>query len=395
MVLESLYFDYQAATPVNPIVLETMIPYWRDSFGNPHSAEHSVGWSANKAIEKSKESIGELVGADPDEIIFTSGATEANNLALFGLSHCLGERTNRKRILISAIEHKCVISIAQVLTEKEGFTVETIPVDEFGYVNLDVLDKLISDEVLLCSIILVNNEIGTIQKLSEIKEICKKFDVLLHCDAAQAPVALDLPSVAQQADLLSLSGHKMYGPMGIGALCVRREMLSNIEPIIYGGGQQNNLRSGTLPLPLCVGMGEAAKLWIGESAADTRAQLRSLRNYFAHQVMQEIPETQLNGPPLDERHPCNTNFRFVGYSGQDLLGMLQPKLAASTGSACASGVPGPSHVLRAIGLNETEADSSIRFSVGTPTTEHHVDEAVNLLVDILKRENSTLGNPRY
>ena len=386
---KSLYFDYQASTPVNPAVLEAMAPYWRDSSGNPHSTEHSVGWAANEAIEASKRSIGKLISADPDEIIFTSGATEANNLALLGLAHGLGEKTNRKRILISAIEHKCVLSITQTLMRQKGFIVETIPVDKFGYVDIDVLGELVSDDVLLCSIILVNNEIGTIQKLPAIKEVCKKFDVLVHCDAAQAPVALDLSSIALEADLLSLSGHKMYGPMGIGALCIRRELQPDIEPVIYGGGQQDNLRSGTLPLPLCVGMGEAAKLWVGKEAMNTRNRLRLLMDHFTNEVMQKIPGIRLNGPPLCERHPCNTNLRFEGHSGQDLLGMLQPRLAASTGSACASGIPEPSHVLRAIGLSEIEADSSIRFSVGTPTTEQHIEEAVNLLVNAL----NTCANP--
>lgn len=385
MLSESLYFDYQAATPADPQVLEAMAPYWRDSFGNPHSSEHSVGWSASETVETSKKAVSKLVGADPDEIVFTSGATEANNLALLGLAHGLAEKTGRKRILISAIEHKCVLSITQTLSQRDGFIVETIPVDEFGCVNLEHLEQLISGDVLLCSIILVNNEIGTIQNLREIKNICEKFDVLLHSDAAQAPVAINLPDIAQEADLISLSGHKMYGPMGIGALYVRREVKQNIKPIIYGGGQQDNLRSGTLPLPLCVGMGKAATLWLGEQAEKTRASLRSRRDLLASKVIKEIPEAKLNGPPLEERHPCNINFRFEGFSGQDILGMLQPNLAASTGSACASGVPEPSRILRAIGLSETEADSSIRFSVGNPTTEQHIEAAVDLLAAALKR----------
>ena len=388
MILESLYFDYQAATPVDSRILEAMAPYWHDSFGNPHSSEHSVGWSANEAIETSKRSLGELVNADPDEIIFTSGATEANNLALLGLARGLTEKTGRNRVLISAIEHKCILSTARVLSKKEGFAIETIPVDKFGYVDLERLESRISDDVLLCSVILVNNEIGTIQKLSEIKNICRKFDVLLHSDAAQAPVALDLPTIAQETDLMSLSSHKMYGPMGIGALYISREIQLDIEPIIYGGGQQNNLRSGTLPLPLCVGMGEAAKLWVGEEAASARNHLSFLRDYFTSEMMSKVPGTELNGPPLNERHPGNTNLRFEGLSGQNILSMLQPKLAASSGAACASGISEPSHVLRAIGLSETEADSSIRFSMGTPTTKQHIDEAVDLLTNVLANDLS-------
>lgn len=387
MILKSLYFDYQAATPVDSRILEAMAPYWDDSFGNPHSSEHSVGWSANEAIEISRKSIGELIRAEPDEIIFTSGATEANNLALLGLTRKLAGKTRRKRILVSAIEHKCVLAIVQRLSQKKGFIVETIPVDEFGYLNLECFENQISDDVLLCSVILANNEIGTIQKLSDIKNICRKFGVLLHSDAAQAPVALDLSNIAQEVDLLSLSGHKMYGPMGIGALYIRREIQRDIEPVIYGGGQQDNIRSGTLPLPLCIGMGKAATLWLGKQAEETRARMRSLRDLFVKRVNQRIPGIKLNGPPLEDRHPCNANLQFKGHSGQDLLSMLQPQLAASTGSACASGIPEASHVLRAIGLNETEADSSLRFSVGTPTTEQHIDMAVDLLEEVSTRRN--------
>ncbi len=332
-----------------------------------------------------------LVGADADEIIFTSGATEANNLALLGMAQKLGLQQRRKRILVSAIEHKCVMAAASALSEHQGFVVQTIPVDSYGYVRSDELKRLISDDVLLCSVILANNEIGTLQNLAKIREICERFGVLLHSDAAQGPVAMDLSNIADHADMVSLSGHKMYGPMGIGALYVRRNLHPYIEPIIYGGGQQGNLRSGTLPLPLCVGMSAAAQLWLGEGVINARAKLCALRDCFAEKVMRELPETKLNGPPLKERHSCNINFCFHDVDSHELLSRLQPHLSASTGSACSSGISGTSHVLRAIGLSESDASASVRFSVGMLTTEQQIDSAVALLLDALNRSRSALS----
>ena len=273
----TIYADYQATTPLDPQVLEQMLPFWKESFGNPHSNDHIVGWNAAEAVRKSQTSVASLIGADSDEIIFTSGATEANNLALLGIAR--NAPPNRRRILVSAIEHKCVLASARALQDREGFTVEVIPVDEYGFVNMGALKEMLDESVLLASVMAVNNEIGTIQDVPAIAGALAEWGILFHCDAAQAPCAMDLTRIAEHVDLLSLSAHKFYGPQGIGALFIRRYLQSDIEPLIYGGGQQQGLRSGTLPVALCVGMAAAAEM-ILEKGANERPRVSALRDQF-------------------------------------------------------------------------------------------------------------------
>lgn len=359
-----------------------MAPFFGEFFGNPHSADHAVGWNAAQAVESSAEQIAELLGADADEIIFTSGATESNNLALLGLGRRAANGT-RKRILVSAIEHKCVLGAARIAKEQLGYEVEYLAVDHEGRVNLSALKNTINDDVLVVSIMAVNNEIGTIQDLKSISEIVSQYGAIFHCDAAQAPCAIDLSEISRFVDLVSLSGHKMYGPKGVGVLFVRRELHNRIEPLIYGGGQQHDLRSGTVPVPLCVGMGMAAELLSSKEAVEERKAMRDRRDRFIKELTSSKWPVALNGPQTVDRHPCNANIRVEGYSASDILGALQPKLAASTGSACTSGIPEPSHVLRAIGLSAEEAEASIRFSIGRGTTDADVDEALNLIDDAL------------
>ena len=355
---QTIYADYQATTPVDPRVMTAMEPYWRVSFGNPHSSDHVMGWDAEQAVANAAASVAALIGADDSEIVFTSGATEANNLAILGLARRAPR--GRRRILVSAIEHKSVFAAARALEEREGFITEFIPVDRDGFVRLDALDELLSDDVLLVSVMAVNNEIGTVQNISDIAELTRAHCTLLHCDAAQAPCGMDVGYLADFADLLSLSGHKIYGPKGIGALHVRYGLEDCLEPMIYGGEQQRGLRSGTVPVPLCVGMGSAAELLIGDTAEEERQRIAQLRDAFIN----GLPNVILNGPNGTTRHPGNVNVRFPGTNAQDLLASMQPILAASTGSACASGISEPSHVLRAIGLSTEEANSSVRFSFG-------------------------------
>ena len=376
----TIYADYQATTPVDPRVLEKMLPFWGESFGNPHSNDHIVGWKAAEAVRESLTSVAALIGGDPDEIVFTSGATEANNLALFGLAR--RAPSSRRRILVSAIEHKCVLAAARALEEREGFTLETIPVDREGFIDLDVLESMLDGSVLVASIMAVNNEVGTIQDLSAIAALLAGHGIIFHCDAAQAPCAMDVSCLAEYADLISLSGHKIYGPQGIGALYVRRNLQTEIEPLIYGGGQQNGLRSGTVPVPLCVGMAAAAGIVQAEGSRE-RPVVAEQRNHFVNLLSEGDFPVTINGPAWDRRHPGNANLRFDGFASQDILGALQPGLAASTGAACTSGIPEPSHVLSAMGLSVNEADSSVRFSFGRFTTEGAVHEAAGLVVRVL------------
>ncbi len=359
-----------------------MSPYFTESFGNPHSADHVLGWESSQIVEAAAVTIGESIGADGDEIIFTSGATEANNLALLGLGRrATGGR--RRRVLVAETEHKCVLAASRVLQGQCAYDVQSLSVDAQGFVDLSVLEDQLSEDVLLVSIAAVNNEIGTIQNLSAISDLVRASGALLHCDGAQAPCAIDMSPIATLADLLSLSAHKIYGPKGIGALYVRRDLQAHIEPLIYGGGQQGNLRSGTVPVPLCVGMAEAVRLFNSAHSQNEREELRERTARFIGQV-QDLPwQVHLNGPENSRRHPGNANLRFDGFEAEDILRVLQPQLAASTGSACTSGIPEPSHVLRAIHLTGDQANSSIRFSLGRETTDDDVEIAAALIRDAL------------
>ena len=377
----TVYADYQATTPVDPRVVERMMPYWQEAFGNPHSVDHAAGWSAARAVQEAAAAVATLVGADADEIVFTSGATEANNFALLGLAH--RAPPSRRRILVSTIEHKCVLAAARVIGERYGISIDTIPVDHEGFVDLNFLRAELDESVLAVSIMAVNNEIGTIQDIPSISALLGQYGVLFHCDAAQAPCAMDISELATCTDLVSLSGHKMYGPQGIGALYIRRDVRSRIEPLIYGGGQQEGLRSGTVPVALAVGMGAAAKTLHGPELQAERERVAGQRNRFVRLLTDGAVPVMLNGHVGEMRHPGNANLQFDGLSAKDILNSLQPRLAASTGSACTSGIPEPSHVLRAIGLDGEQADASVRFSFGRFTTDDEISQAVCFVKDAL------------
>jgi cysteine desulfurase len=374
----TIYLDHHATTVVDSQVLAKMLPYFMESFGNPHSVDHAFGWSSARAVEDAASKVAALIGSDADEVIFTSGATEANNLALFGLT---GRSSDRKAILLSATDHKSSLAVGRVL-EKRGFKVTIIRVGEDGLIDIEHLRTNLTERVLAVSINLVNSEIGTIQNLPEISTMVREHGAYLHCDAAQAPCAMDLRGVAQLTDLLSLSAHKMYGPKGVGALYIRRSLQDAIEPIVYGGGQQRNLRSGTLPTPLCVGFGAAAELLIG--AHGEREIVRDLRETFLSELYRLPWPIALNGTARS-RHPGNLNVQFAGFSAEDLIASLQPHLAASTGSACTTGTPEPSHVLRAIGLSYEKVVASMRFCVGRYTTEADILEATARIGTALDR----------
>ena len=387
--VRTIYADYQATTPVDPRVHERMAQYWGNSFGNPHSSDHVVGWQACEAVQGAAASIAAAIGADTDEIIFTSGATEANNLALFGLAR--RAPPGRNRILVSAVEHKCVLASSSVLASQEGFAVELIPVHRDGMIDLSALKATIDEKVLVVSVMAVNNEVGTIQNMSRISEILSPQNIPLHCDAAQAPCAMDVGDLTKHADLISLSAHKMYGPQGIGALFIRRELHDGIEPMIYGGGQQNYLRSGTLPLPLCAGMGAAFEFVTNTDSASERRRIALQRDRFIRLLIEGGARVVLNGPTSTCRHPGNANLRFDGYDAHSIIGKLQPLLAASTGAACASGLPESSHVLHAIGLTTEESNASIRFSFGRFTTDEEIKTAAGLVLQALQSASSAMS----
>ena len=313
--------------PSTPASWRRWTPYWEKSFGNPHSSDHVIGWQADKAVREAASSIAALIGADSDEIIFTSGATEANNLALLGLAR--RAPAGRRRILVSAIEHKCVLAAARALSAREGFTVETVPVDDEGFVDLDALERCLDQSVLVLSVMAVNNEVGTIQDIPRVAEMLAPHDILLHCDAAQAPCAIDMSNLAAHADLVSLSGHKMYGPPGIGTLYIRRDLQERIEPLIYGGGQQEGLRSGTVPMPLCVGMGAAAEFVVGREALKNAHELLDSGMHSlgtCNTGMRSLPSTAplataaIRAMPMSDLTASTRRIFLVGCS----LGSLRP-----------------------------------------------------------------------
>ena len=340
-----------------------------------------MGWQAAKAVDQAKTAVARLIGADPDEIVFTSGATEANNLALFGLAR--RAPSGRRRILVGATEHKCVLAAARALEAREGLKVEEIPVNREGFIDLETLADMLDETTLIVSIMAVNNEIGTIQDIPRLAGIISGSGALFHCDAAQAACSMEMSELAVHADLISLSGHKIYGPQGIGALHIRRNLHESVEPIIHGGGQQNDLRSGTVPVPLCVGMSAAVEILHSDEGTAERLRVASRRDAFVERLRRSSYPVAINGPTCERRHPGNANLRFDGFVAQEILGALQPRLAASTGSACTSGIPEPSHVLRAIGLTTDQSDASIRFSFGRFTTDVEIEQAARLVSQTL------------
>lgn len=374
----SVYMDYQASTPADRRVIEAMAAYWADQCGNPHATDHAAGWAADQAVEAARAHIAALIGAEPDEIVFTSGATEANNLAVLGIARAAPQ--GRRKIVVSAIEHKCVLAAARA-AGADGFEIVVVPVGREGVIDPDDVARVVDDRTALVSVMAVNNEIGTVQPLREISVLCQVVGAVFHSDAAQALSVLPLDVVGLGADLMSLSAHKAYGPKGIGALYVRHGLSPRPRPIMYGGGQEGGLRPGTLPTPLCVGFGETCRVLAVERDDDI-PRIGALRDRFMDRLRAIMPDARINGRG-SARHPGNLNVMFPGIEASLLLQRLQPNVAASTGSACTSGQPEPSHVLRAIGLTPTEADSCVRFSIGRFTNDGDIDAAVAFLRDAL------------
>ncbi|TAN74067.1 MAG: IscS subfamily cysteine desulfurase [Magnetospirillum sp.] len=373
-----IYLDYQATTPCDPRVVETMLPWFTEKFGNPHSRNHRYGWEAEEAVEKAREQIAGIIGADPKEIIFTSGATESNNLALKGVAHFYKEKKNH--IVTVVTEHKCVLDTCRHL-EQEGFQVTYLPVKTNGLIDLAELEAAITDQTAIVSVMAVNNEIGVIQPIAEIGALCRKKGAFFHTDCAQAVGKIPLDVNAMTIDLMSISAHKLYGPKGIGALYVRRRPRVRLVPLITGGGQERGMRSGTLPTPLCVGFGEACAIAKAEMASEGR-RLTDLRNRLLGGLRQRLPEIYVNGD-LDSRIPGNLNISFAFVEGEGLM-MGVKDLAVSSGSACTSASLEPSYVLRALGVDVEMAHTSLRFGLGRFTTSDDIDFAIDHIVEAVE-----------
>jgi cysteine desulfurase len=371
---QPIYLDYQATTPLDPRVLEAMMPYFTYKFGNPHSRSHSYGWEAEEGVEKARAQVAKLIGADEKEVIFTSGATESNNLAIRGVAEFYKDRKNH--IVTTVTEHKCVLDTCRHL-EQNGFEVTYLPVQKNGIVDLDVLRAAITDKTVVVSIMAVNNEIGVIQPLTEIGKICREKKTFFHTDAAQAAGKIPLDVEAMNIDLMSISGHKIYGPKGIGALYVRRKPRVRLVPLIVGGGQERGFRSGTLPTPLCVGLGEAAEICMKEMDGEAK-RLKKLQTRMLKGLNDKLTDIVVNGD-LEHRIPGNLNISFAFVEGESLM-MGIKGLSVSSGSACTSASLEPSYVLRALGVEEDMAHTSLRFGLGRFTTEQEVDTAVAELV---------------
>lgn len=376
-----IYLDYQATTPTDPRVVDKMVPYFFEKFGNPHSRNHAVGWNAEEAVEQARENIAKLINANKKEIIFTSGATESNNLALKGVMEFYGKQ-GKKHLIISAIEHKCVLATAYDLEEK-GYKVTILPVEVNGIIDLEKLKSAITEETALVSIMMVNNEIGTIQPVKEIGKICREKGVFFHTDAAQAVGRIPVDVEENNIDLMSISSHKMYGPMGIGALYVRRKPRVRVLAQMHGGFQERGLRSGTLATPLCVGFGEAATIALKEMPEEIK-RITALATKFKNGINSALKCVQLNG---DEKNRIysNLNISFAGVEGESLLMGLNNYIAVSSGSACTSASLESSYVLKAIGLEDELAHTSIRFGLGRFTTEEEIDRALEKIISTVNR----------
>lgn len=377
--LRPLYMDFQATTPMDPRVLDAMLPYQVNYYGNPHSRTHAYGWESESAMETARKQVADLIGADPREIIFTSGATESNNMAIKGVARFY--QSKKRHVITTQTEHKCVLDSCRVL-EAEGFDVTYLPVQTNGLLDLEVLEASIRPDTSLVSVMTVNNEIGVKQPIKEIGRICRSKGVYFHTDGAQAIGKIPIDVSDSKIDLMSISGHKIYGPKGVGALYVRRRPRVRLEPLQNGGGQERGLRSGTVPTPLAVGLGAACSIAQKEMEYD-HSRISALARRLVEKITSETPDVIMNGDP-EQRYPGCVNLSFAYVEGESLL-MALKDVALSSGSACTSASLEPSYVLRAIGADEDLAHSSIRFGIGRFTTEEEVDYTANKCIHQVRR----------
>ena len=380
--INNIYLDYQATTPVDKRVIDKMLPYFGEIYGNPHSRNHSFGWEAEQAVEVARENVANIIGANPKEIIFTSGATESNNLAIKGLADFYGDKKNH--IITCVTEHKCVLESCRLLSER-GFEVTYLQVNKDGLIDLKDLESKINEKTLLVSIMGVHNEIGVIQPLKDIGDICRKNSVFFHTDCAQAIGKIKINVDEMNIDLLSISGHKIYAPKGVGALYVRRKPRVRISAMMSGGGQERGMRSGTLSPALCVGLGEACRICADEIDEESK-RITKLKNILVNGIQDECDDIFINGSETD-RVPGNINLSFAYVEGESLM-MGIKNLAVSSGSACTSASLEPSYVLKALGVSEELAHTSLRIGIGRYTSEKDVLDAVKVIVNEVKRLRS-------
>lgn len=370
-----VYLDHHATTPVDPRVLARMLPWFTEAFGNPHSVDHAYGWAAEEAVEAARREVAALIEADPREIVFTAGATEANNLALRGLAPALAA-AGRTEIVASPLEHPCVMACLEALAA-DGFTMRFIPVGTAGLVDPVEVARLLGPATGLVTVMAANHEIGTVQPIDEIGRLARSAGALFHVDAAQA--AGKIPLTMAEIDLMTLSAHKLYGPKGIGALALRRTVRPLMRPLILGGGQERGLRSGTVAVPLAVGFGAAAALAQAEGGLEA-VRLSLLRGRLLDRMRAAGLPLHLHGDPL-RRLSGNINFRIEGLDAEAIIQRVRDRVALSTGAACASAERAPSPVLRAIGLDETQALSALRIGLGRGTSEADIDLAATALIE--------------
>jgi cysteine desulfurase len=375
-----IYLDNHATTPLDPRVLQAMMPYFTEHFGNAASRNHSFGWQAEEAVEKARKQVATLIGANPKEIVFTSGATESNNLAIKGVAQMYAEKGNH--IITAASEHKATLDTCKHL-EKEGCRVTYLPLKADGLIDLDMLRESLTDKTILVTIMYANNEIGVLQPVREIGKICKERGVLFHTDAVQAAGKIPVNVIEDNIDVMSISAHKFYGPKGIGALYVRRKSPRvQVTAQIDGGGHERGMRSGTLNVPGIVGLGEAAALAHKEMPEES-VRLRNLRDYLRQRLESELDEVFINGS-IEHRLPHNLNMSFAYVEGESLL-MGINDIAVSSGSACTSATLEPSYVLKALGMGDDLAHSSIRFGLGRFNTKEEIDYTADRLIDVVRK----------
>lgn len=382
-ISNNIYLDYQATTPLDPRVLEKMLPYFNERFGNPHSRNHLYGWEAEEATEIAREHVAKIINASPKEIIFTSGATESNNLAIKGVAEFYGDK--KKHIITCVTEHKCVLESCRSLGEEHGFEITYLPVNEDGLIDIEKLKSSIKEDTLMVSIMGVHNEIGVIQPIETIGKICRENGIFFHTDCAQAIGKIEIDVNKMNIDLMSISGHKIYGPKGVGALYVRRKPRVRLKSMMSGGGQERGMRSGTLSPALCVGLGEACRICLEEMSKENE-KLIKLRDKFLKGITDVCKDVYLNGSKKN-RIPGNLNISFAYVEGESLM-MGIKHLAVSSGSACTSASLEPSYVLRALGVEEELAHTSLRIGIGRFTTEKEVDQAVSAIVKEVLRLRS-------